>query len=117
MHETPVGQQAAPTPPPTPPPSQPQVISPVYAQNPVLVLILAILLGGVAYLTIGQWQKGLVAIFVQLWAFFVMLATCLVGFALWFPLCVVVVIDAYMQADLLKRGHPIGHWTFFGHHS
>jgi hypothetical protein len=103
-------------PPPAAAPRNPNVITPDQAQNPILVLVLAILLGPIAYFVIGQWQKGLAGVFVMLWAFIIMIITCLLGFVIFFPLGVVIVIDVYMQANLLHRGHSIGHWTFFGSH-
>lgn len=123
MDQPPQPEPSSPTPPhqppmqpPPPPPRNPYVITPEQAQNPILVLVIAILLGPVAYFVIGQWQKGLAGVFVMLWALIIMLITCLVGFVIYFPLAVVLAIDVYMQASRLKQGHSIGHWTFFGYH-
>jgi hypothetical protein len=123
MDQPPQPEPSSPTPPhqppmqpPPPPPRNPNVITPEQAQNPILVLVIAILLGPVAYFVIGQWQKGLAGVFIMLWALIIMIITCLLGFVIYFPLAVVLAIDVYMQASLLQRGHSIGHWTFFGYH-
>jgi uncharacterized membrane protein YjjP (DUF1212 family) len=101
---------------PPPPIPNPNIITPDQAKDPVLVLVLAVFLGGIAYLIFGQWQKGIAAIAAWVCLFAITLLTCGIGAILFFPFVVVVVIDAYMQAKLLKEGQTIGQWTFFNTH-
>lgn len=110
-----------PGPPPSPPPPTPgmgapapEIIPPSEAKDPVLVLVLALFFNGVAYFLIGQWQKGIAAI--ALWLCSLALVFFCIGIFLYIPLVAAVAIDAYMQAQALKDGHPIGQWTFFGNH-
>lgn len=103
-----------------PPPAGPDIISPDTAKDPILVLILALFLGGIAYFVIGQWQKGLVSVLIGLFALvIIILASCCGGWLLaifCIPLYFALVLDAYMQADLLRKGFQIGQWTFFNVH-
>jgi hypothetical protein len=96
--------------------SDPGVIPPTNAKDPILILILALFLGGIAYFVVGQWQKGLVAIAVWFCGIIFAIITCGIGSLLFFPLAIAIVIDAYMQASILKAGQPIGQWTFFSSH-
>jgi hypothetical protein len=93
------------------------IIPPDNAKDPILILILALFLGGIAYFVIGQWQKALVAIALWICGFVFVVMTCGIGSVLFFPVAIAIVVDAYMQADALKSGHPIGQWTFFGSHA
>ena len=105
------------TPPPPPPPSSSSdVITPDQGKDPILILVLALFLGGVAYFVFGQWQKGLAAVGAWLLAIAIAVVTCGIGLILLLPLAVAIVVDAYMQANLLKEGHSIGQWTFFSNH-
>lgn len=103
-------------PPPPLPPVDPNAIPPTDPKDPILILILAVFLGGIAYFVIGQWQKGIAAVAAWLTAITVVIVTCGVGILLYMPLIIAIVVDAYMQADLLKKGHTIGQWTFFATH-
>lgn len=103
-------------PPPPLPPVDPDVIPPTDPKDPILILILAFFLGGIAYFVIGQWQKGIAAVAAWLTAITIVVITCGLGMVLYMPLIVAIVVDAYMQADLLKKGYPVGQWTFFGNH-
>jgi hypothetical protein len=104
-------------PPPQPlPPVDPNAIPPTDPKDPILVLILAVFLAGIAYFVIGQWQKGIAAVAAWLTALALVVVTCGVGLVLYMPLVIAIVVDAYMQADLLKKGHTVGQWTFFGTH-
>lgn len=112
-----------PPPPPSPPLAapppaapDPDIILPSTAKDPILILILAFFLGGIAYFVIGQWQKGIAAVAVWLCSFVFMFLTCGLGFFVYIPLIMVMVIDAYLQAQTLQQGHPIGQWTFFNSH-
>ena len=108
-----------PTPPPPPPyvpPADPNIIPPTDPKDPILILILAVFLGGIAYFVIGQWQKGIAAVAAWLTALVIVVVTCGLGILIYMPLIIAIVIDAYMQADLLKKGHSIGQWTFFNTH-
>jgi hypothetical protein len=103
-----------PPPPPHVPPGDPNIIPPTDPKDPILILILAVFLHGIAYFVIGQWQKGLAAVAAWLCTFVIVIITCGLGIAIYLPLHVAVVIDAYMQADLLRKGHSLEQWTFFG---
>lgn len=108
-----------PTPPPPPPyvpPPDPNIIPPTDPKDPILILILAVFLGGIAYFVIGQWQKGIAAVAAWLTALVIVVVTCGLGILIYMPLIIAIVIDAYMQAELLKKGHSIGQWTFFNAH-
>jgi hypothetical protein len=89
------------------------LITPDRAKDPILILILALFLGAIAYFVLGQWQKGLVAIALWIVGLVVAVVTCGVGAILFPPIAIAIVIDAYMQASTLKSGKPIGQWTFF----
>lgn len=105
-----------PQPPPQMPPGDPDVILPTNPQDPILILILGLLLGGVAYFLIGQWQKGVAGVAAWLCAIVIVMITCGLGIVVYLPLIVAIGLDAYMQADALKKGHPVGQWTFFNNH-
>lgn len=94
----------------TPPPDQ---ISPSTAKDPVLLLVLAFLLGGLAYFVLGQWQKGLAASALWVCSLAFAIITCGIGSTVFFPVWLLTVVDVYMQAKVLKDGSPIGQWTFF----
>ena len=95
------------------PPHDPNLIHPSQSKDPILLLILALFLGGIAYFVLGQWQKGLVAVALWFGAFVFAVLTCGIGLFLFFPLAVAVVIDVYLQAKTLRDGRAIGQWTFF----
>lgn len=101
-----------PPPPPTVPPAGgggDLVYPATPPKDPILVLVLNLLLGGVGYLILGQQQKGIAA---------------LIGWFLGFFLCgipsgiiaLVAAIDGFIQAQQLQQGHPVGQWTFFNTH-
>jgi hypothetical protein len=94
----------------------PDVIQPQGAKDPILILILSLFLGPIAYFITGQWQKGLAGIGAWIVGVALTIVTCGIGTILMVPLGVIVVIDSYMQSKSLKEGHPIGQWTFFGKH-
>lgn len=105
-------------PPASPPPGgrDPNVIPPSQAKDPVLILVLAVFLGGIAYFFIGQVQKGVAGLVALLVAISLTVVTCGIGVILWLPLAIAIAIDAYLQAKCLKDGYPIGQWTFFSNH-
>ena len=106
--------------PPPPPPAahpDPNIIPPDGAKDPVLILLLALFLGAIAYFVLGQWQKGLAGVVAWLCGLAFAIVTCGIGIVVYIPLAITFVVDAYMQADLLKKGHPIGQWTFFSQHA
>jgi hypothetical protein len=92
-------------------------ISPERARDPVLILVLALFLGGIAYFAIGQWQKGLVGLLLWICMLAFAVITCGVGAVVFPVFAIVCVIDVYMQAKNLKEGNPIGQWTFFSGHA
>jgi hypothetical protein len=77
--------------------------------NPILVLVLNLILGGVGYIIMGQKTKGIVGIAAWL---VIGVVTCGVGFSIG----ILTAIDGYMQAMQLQAGHPVGEWTFFNDH-
>ena len=106
-----------PEPPPgTPPAVRPDLIPPSQAKDPILVLIVALFLWGVAYFLIGQWQKGIVGVGAWLLVLAITIGTCGVGILLYLPFQIAIVVDAYLQAQELKQGRPIGQWTFLSQH-
>jgi TM2 domain-containing membrane protein YozV len=74
-------------------------------KNPIIAALLSLLLlGGVGQIYIGQQKKGIILIVATL------LLSCVgVGFVVW----VVGVIDAYIMADKLQKGQPIGDMQWF----
>jgi hypothetical protein len=92
------------------------VIPPSQAKDPVLVLIVALFLWGVAYFLIGQWQKGLVGVGAWFLVITITIATCGAGVLLYLPFQLAIAVDAYLQAQELKAGRSIGQWTFFSQH-
>ncbi len=91
-------------------------ISPADPKDPILILILALFLGPVAYFVYGQWQKGLAGLLLHICLIVFAIMTCGVG-AMLFPLAAVaILIDAYMQAKVLSEGKALGQWTFFTSH-
>lgn len=99
-----------------PPSGSPEVILPSNAKDPILILVLALFLGGVAYFLFGQWQKGAAAIGALLVAIIITIITCGIGAIIFVPLQIAIVIDAYLQNKALSEGHSLGHWTFFDKH-
>jgi DMSO/TMAO reductase YedYZ heme-binding membrane subunit len=104
------------TPPPPPSGAGADVITPDKGKDPILILVLALFLGPVAYFVYGQWQKGLAAVGAWIVMLALAVATCGIGGFLFLPLAIAVVVDAYMQATLLKEGRSLGQWTFFKNH-
>jgi hypothetical protein len=108
-------------PPPPPPPHEscaplpPDAIRPERAKDPIVILLIALFLGGISYFVLGQWQKGLVGIAIWICGVVLSILTCGIGSILMIPVVVLLAIDAYSQASLLKNGHVIGQWTFFSH--
>ncbi len=99
------------------PPSVPSAlpadaIGPENAKDPIVILVLALFLGGIAYFVLGQWQKGLAGMAVWVSGVILSIITCGIGAILMFPVVVLLVVDAYSQAKVLKEGRPIGQWTF-----
>jgi hypothetical protein len=112
---------SAPPPPPggsMPPPPPPgggsggvELIHPANPpKDPILILVLNLLLICVGYFILGQWQKGVTALVVGLVLFPV---TCGLGTS---AVMIAAAIDGMMQAQALKEGHPVAHWTFFKDH-
>lgn len=91
----------------------PDAIRPESAKDPVVILVIALFLGGISYFVLGQWQKGLAGMAVWVCGVVLSVLTCGIGSILMIPVVVLLVIDAYSQAKALKDGHPIGQWTFF----
>ena len=112
-----MSEPTLPPPPSVTPSKDPNIIEPASAKDPVLILILALFFGGIAYFPLGQWQKGIAAVAVWLCAIVFVFITCGIGAFLYMPLVVAMIIDAYMQAQLLKQGTPIRQWTFFSQHA
>lgn len=99
-----------------PPPSRPDVIPPDRPPDPVVVVLLALFLGPIAYFVAGQWQKGAVGIVVYLFLVVFAVITCGLGAFLFFPAYLFVILDSYFQAKNLKDGFPISQWSFFTSH-
>jgi hypothetical protein len=88
-------------------------------KNPIVALVIQICCGWVwifgclGYFYIGQWQKALVVILFGIISLPLSILTgglfSIIGVIIW----VTTVIDVFMQANELKKGHAIGHWTFF----
>lgn len=102
-------------PPPIPPSStDPSVIAPGPSpMDPVIVLVVAIFLWGIAYFLYGQWQKGVASLGTYVVLAVVGVLTCGVGYALFTPVFVLTVLDAYLQAKSLRDGRAIRQWTWF----
>jgi hypothetical protein len=105
------------TPPPAPPapPAPPGVTTDlVYpttpAKDPILILVLNLLLGGVGYLIIGQKTKGIVALATWL---ILGVVTCGFGFGI---VGILTAIDGFLQAQHLQKGMPVAQWSFFNDH-
>jgi hypothetical protein len=81
--------------------------------DPVIVLVVAIFLAPVAYFLYGQVQKGIGGIVLYVALLILSILTCGVLAVLFTPLHVLVIVDAYMQAKLLKDGRAIRQWTYF----
>lgn len=103
-------------PPESPGGQDPNVIPPSAAKDPVLILVIAAFLGGVAYFVLGQRQKGVAGVAAWLTALVLTFVTCGLGILLYLPLVAAIAVDAFLQAKALKEGHPIGQWTFFSNH-
>lgn len=104
------------TPPPPPPPTPPggggggQLVYPsTPPKDPILILILNLLIGGVGYLIMGQKTKGIVAIVVWVLGW----AACGIPSGI---VAVIAAIDGYLQAQQLQQGKPVGEWTWFSDH-
>ncbi|HET7706733.1 MAG TPA: hypothetical protein VFM36_11640 [Thermoanaerobaculia bacterium] len=104
------------TPPPPPPPTAPggggggQLVYPsTPPKDPILILILNLLIGGVGYLIMGQKTKGIVAIVVWVLGW----AACGIPSGI---VAVLAAIDGYLQAQQLQQGKPVGEWTWFSDH-
>ena len=91
-------------------------IQPEGAKDPIVILVVALFLGGISYFVLGQWQKGLAAVALWLCAVVFVVITCGLGMLLFLPVTAAIVIDAYLQAKQLKSGSAIGQWTFFSAH-
>jgi hypothetical protein len=115
MSNTTPGGSFTPPPPPPPPPSGPagaggQLVYPsTPPKDPILILILNLLIGGVGYLIMGQKTKGIVAIVVWVLGW----AACGIPSGI---VAVVAAIDGYLQAQQLQQGKPVGEWTWFSDH-
>jgi hypothetical protein len=84
--------------------------------DPRTALLLNLILFGVGYFYIRQWQKGLLQLFL---GFFLAVATAAYGTAVLVIALLIVAAstwDVTLQAAHLATGHPIGHWTFFSKH-
>ena len=84
--------------------------------DPRTALLLNLILFGVGYFYIRQWQKGLLQLAIGL--FLAALTAAYGTSALVIALLIVAVStwDVSLQAAHLATGHPIGHWTFFQKH-
>lgn len=103
-----------PQPPSPEPPLDPTIIAPPASPvDPILVLVIAFFFWGIAYFVYGQWQKGVGSLLLCLALLVVSIITCGIGAVLFTPLWVLTILDAYMQAKLLKDGSRIRQWTFF----
>ena len=98
------------------PPASPETIAPSNAKDPILILVLALFLGGIAYFIYGQWQKGAAALGALVVGLILTVITCGIGAVILVPLQIAIVIDAYLQNKALSEGHTLGHWTFFDKH-
>lgn len=84
-------------------------------KNPIVALILNFCCGvfALGYFYIGQWQKALALIGINLVlgsiGFFVPFVTIPPSLAI----TIFCLVDAYMQANILQKGGAISHWTFF----
>ena len=103
------------TPPPPPPPTAGgggggELVMPTQPpKDPILILILNLLIGGVGYLIMGQKTKGIVAIVVWVLGW----AACGIPSGI---VAVLAAIDGYLQAQQLQQGKPVGEWTWFSDH-
>ena len=104
------------TPPPPSSPSGPagggggQLVYPsTPPKDPILILVLNLLIGGVGYLIMGQKTKGIVAIVVWVLGW----AACGIPSGI---VAVLAAIDGYLQAQQLQQGKPVGEWTWFNDH-
>jgi hypothetical protein len=102
--------------PPPPPPAGPtgggggQLVYPsTPPKDPILILVLNLLIGGVGYLIMGQKTKGIVAIVVWVLGW----AACGIPSGI---VAVLAAIDGYLQAQQLQQGKPVGEWTWFSDH-
>ena len=115
MSNTTPGGSFTPPPPPPPPPTGPaaaggQLVYPsTPPKDPILILILNLLIGGVGYLIMGQKTKGIVAIVVWVLGW----AACGIPSGI---VAVLAAIDGYLQAQQLQQGKPVGEWTWFSDH-
>ena len=90
-------------------------------KNPVVALILNLCLGwiGIGYFYMGQWQKGVACIllFVVVNVIFVIpVVGWMIGGVIGvirFAVYIAIIIDAFMQAQVMKDGGAVAHWTFF----
>ena len=107
------------TPPPSPPPgssvppagSGELIYPPTPQKEPIVALLLNLFLFCVGYFWYGQWQKGVAALVAAL---VIGVPTCGVGAG---AVSIFAAIDGFMQAEQLKQGHPLRHWTFFNTHA
>jgi TM2 domain-containing membrane protein YozV len=74
-----------------------------------VVVLNLLLFGGAGSILLGQKAKGFTAIAVWMAGLFTF------GIVS-FLVAVIGAVDGYLQAQQLQAGHPIGPWTFFGHH-
>jgi hypothetical protein len=115
---TPGGSFTPPPPPPPPPPTGPtgggaggtKLVHPsTPPKDPILVLVLNLLIGGVGYLIMGQQTKGIVAIVIWVLGW----AACGIPSGI---VAVFAAIDGFLQAQQLQQGKPVGEWTWFSDH-
>jgi hypothetical protein len=100
--------------PPPLPPQEPAVIKPPASPlEPMIVLVIAFFLGGIAYFLYGQWQKGAASLAAYVGLAVLGLVTCGWGWGLFGPLWILTMVDAFMQAQQLKEGRAIRQWTWF----
>ncbi|HEU4520521.1 MAG TPA: hypothetical protein VFT12_00865 [Thermoanaerobaculia bacterium] len=119
MSNTTPGGSYTPPPPPPPPPTAPPpggggtggglVYPSTPPKDPILVLVLNLLIGGVGYLIMGQKTKGIVAIVIWVLGW----ALCGIPSGI---VAVLAAIDGYLQAQQLQQGKPVGEWTWFSDH-
>lgn len=97
---------------PPPPPSGESpagggVVAPAPSPSPRNAALLNLFFVAAGYFKLGQWRKGIVV-----FAAVAIVTLLTLGYAL--PILVLITaLDAYKQADLLRRGLAIGQWTWF----
>ena len=84
--------------------------------DPRTAQLLNLILFGVGYFYIRQWQKGLLQLFLGLVLAVVTAAYGTAALVIALLIVFASTWDVTLQAAHLATGHPIGHWTFFRKH-